>query len=92
MAASWWPSAGVAVVPADLLCLSCGAVTQVLRLGQRVDSADALCQPGANPALTRRDVDTLTDLQAATTFGLSARTAAQVASLDRLGPPVSLTA
>ncbi len=38
-AASWWPSAGVAVVPADLPCLSSQDVTQVLRLAQRVDGA-----------------------------------------------------
>ena len=39
VAASWWPSAGVAVVPADLPCLSSRAVTQVLQLGQRGDGA-----------------------------------------------------
>ena len=39
VAALRWPSAGVAVVPADLPCLSSHDVTQVFRLAQRVDGA-----------------------------------------------------
>ena len=126
-AAARWPHAGVAVVPADLPCLSSHAVTQVLRLAQRVDGAFvpdsamtgttfvvwppgrpmvAQYGPGSAakhralglrslddaPLRARHDVDTLTDLRAAVTLGLSARTAAQVASLDCLGSVASLTA
>ena len=114
------------MVPADLPCLASHAVTQVLRLAQRVGGAFvpnramtgttlvvwppgrpmvAQYGPGSAakhraiglrslddaPPEARHDVDTLTDLRAAFTLGLSARTAAQVASLDRL-EPASLTA
>ena len=127
VAASRWPGAGVAVVPADLPCLSCDDVTQVLHLAQRAEGAFvpdrattgttfvvtapgrpmvARYGPGSAakhlalglrslhgaPAGARHDVDTLTDLRAAAAFGLGAYTAAQVAALDRFGPPASLTA
>ena len=38
-AASWWPSGGVLVVPADLPCLAAADVTAVLSAGQRTDAA-----------------------------------------------------
>ena len=39
LASARWPTAGLAVVPADLPCLTPGAITRVLQLSQRVDSA-----------------------------------------------------
>lgn len=127
VAASRWPGAGVAVVPADLPCLSCDDVTQVLHLAQRAEGAFVpdramtgttfvVCPPGRPmvarygpgsaarhwalgleslddaPAGARQDVDDLADLWAAAALGLSARTAAQVAVLECLVPPASLTA
>lgn len=44
------------------------------------------------PVGARHDVDTLADLLAATTLGLGPCSSAQVAALDRFGPPASLTA
>ena len=38
-AASWWPSAGVLIVPADLPCLVAADVTAVLAASQRTDGA-----------------------------------------------------
>lgn len=126
VAALRWPGAGLAVVPADLPCLSADAVTQVLRLAQQAGSSFVrdstttgttfvMTAPGRAmraaygphsasrhlewglrsldaPTGARHDVDTLTDLRAAATLGLGAHTAAQVAALDLVGPPVTLRA